>query len=151
MSSRFRDAEHLLRLAALFVVGILVFIVGRALLIPEGFGAIGHYRVGAIADNREQAFVYAGRGACADCHDDVVATKSEGAHAGVGCEACHGPLAAHANDPASVVPELPRPDELCMKCHRQSVAKPEGFPQVEPEEHAMGEECTACHEPHVPL
>ena len=38
---------------------------------------------------------------------DIVTTKGQGKHVHVNCEACHGPLANHANDPASVTPGLP--------------------------------------------
>ena len=43
-----KDAEHLFRLAGLFVAGLVVFLVVRAWLIPENFGAYGHYRPGAV-------------------------------------------------------------------------------------------------------
>jgi hypothetical protein len=47
---------------------------------------------------------------------------------GVRCEACHGPAAAHARDPARVRPKNPaqltagRLNELCGACHRMPVA-----------------------------
>jgi hypothetical protein len=69
---------------------------------------------------------------------------------GVGCEACHGPLAAHVADPATVVPQKPDPSAVCLVCHVQNLAKPKGFPQIEPTEH-YGDACGACHKPHVPL
>ncbi|HXV76167.1 MAG TPA: multiheme c-type cytochrome [Candidatus Polarisedimenticolaceae bacterium] len=151
MSSRLHDAEHLVRLGGLFTAGVLLFLLVRGLLIPDGFGAIGHYRVGAIDDNRDQPPVYAGREACTDCHSEVVEAKTGGAHAAIGCEACHGPLAGHAGDPAGAMPELPDPQRLCLGCHRSSVTKPEWFPQVAADEHAAGEPCGSCHLPHVPL
>ena len=48
----FKDMEHLLRLAALFAVGVLVFGVARAELVPATFGTLGHYRAQAIDDIR---------------------------------------------------------------------------------------------------
>ena len=95
--------------------------------------------------------VAAGADLCADCHDDVATAKRDGGHSGSGCEACHGPLADHADDPGSVVPELPRPDDVCLTCHLQNVAKPPEFPQIDPQQHGEGEPCSMCHDPHVPL
>jgi hypothetical protein len=39
-------------MAGLFAVGLTAFLLLRWLMVPEGFGELGHYRVGAIADNR---------------------------------------------------------------------------------------------------
>lgn len=66
------------------------------------------------------------------------------------CEACHGPLANHANDPASVTPGLPDTAVLCARCHTASAAKPKDFPQVDPADHSGGMPCKTCHNPHNP-
>ena len=42
---------------------------------------------------------FAGHQTCETCHTDIADTKTKGAHAHVNCEACHGALAAHADDP----------------------------------------------------
>ena len=47
----FKDAGHLFRLAAVFVVGGLAFVGVRALLVPKSFGEYGHYRGDALAEN----------------------------------------------------------------------------------------------------
>jgi hypothetical protein len=60
------------------------------------------------------------------------------------------PLLRHAEDPASVKPELPDTAVLCARCHTASAAKPKGFPQVNPEEHSSGVPCQTCHNPHSP-
>lgn len=150
MRERLEDYEHLLRLGLLFVGGFVVFLVLRALLVPEGFGEIGHYRVGAIEDNRAHPVKFAGAAACNDCHPDVQEAKAEAAHAGVRCEACHGALAAHAFDPSANSAERPDASALCPVCHTENVAKPRGFPQVDPVEHAEGMSCTDCHDTHRP-
>ena len=150
MRELFRDAGHLVRLAALFAVAIAAFLLVRALLIPKTFGDYGHYRAAALGEIRERGIKYAGRAACLDCHEDIGAAKAGGKHAGVGCEACHGALAAHVADPASVVPQKPDASAVCLVCHVQNLAKPKGFPQVDPKEH-YGDECGGCHKPHVPL
>lgn len=152
VARRFGHAEHLVRLAGLFVVGISAFLVVRAVAVPEGFGRHGHFRAGALDDNRAQQALFAGRQACADCHDDVAATAADGAHAGVGCESCHGALATHAlDDPGAQTPVALEPLAVCMVCHRLNAGKAAGFPQVDAEEHAAGEDCTLCHDPHSPL
>lgn len=152
MHELIRDREHLFRLALLFLLGIALFLVVRGLFVPEGFGELGHYRTGALADDRDRPLVFAGRAACADCHGDVVEAKTGGAHAGVGCEACHGPQAAHAaaDDPSAVLAGKPDPETLCLICHRDNAAKPEGFPRIDPKEHNAGASCHDCHAPHRP-
>ncbi|MGE5602943.1 MAG: hypothetical protein ACM30E_07815 [Nitrososphaerales archaeon] len=149
MRQRFKDSEHLLRLAGLFAAGVALFFVARSALIPEGFGEYGHYRPGALQDNREKHNLFAGAAACADCHD-VTQALSAGKHASVHCEACHGALSAHASDPAKAAAKRPDPRLLCPVCHARNVAKPAQFPQVDPQEHAGGASCTDCHDPHSP-
>jgi hypothetical protein len=150
MNERSSDYGHLGRFALLFVAGAVAFMVLRAVFIPAGFGDLGHYRSGALEDNREHRPSFAGQAACAECHEDALETKSRGKHAGVRCEACHGALAAHASDPTAAAASKPAVPDLCVVCHGESVSRPAGFPQVDPVEHAAGEACTACHAPHAP-
>ena len=150
MSGRFRDYAHVFRMAALFLAGTLLFLVVRAWLVPEDFGVYGHYRAGALADNRAHPLVFAGRAACAECHDDVVAARKGGRHERVGCEACHGALGAHAFGQTDAKPARPDPRALCISCHDAKVGKPPGYPQVHANEHAEDGPCTACHQPHSP-
>jgi hypothetical protein len=144
-----RDREHLFRMAGLFLVGIVVFVIVRTLLIPEGFGVYGHYRAGALEDNKKVKLVHAGRAACADCHSDQPEALKASRHATVGCEACHGPLAAHAEDPSKLTPKRPDPKTLCLVCHMANVAKPAGFKQILLQDHPEGV-CNECHDPHSP-
>lgn len=150
MRQTFKDSEHLLRLAGLFAAGVLLFFITRAALIPEGFGELGHYRPGSLQDNRNQRLLFAGSAACAECHGDALETLSAGRHAGVRCEACHGPLQSHASDPATAAAQRPDPLVLCAVCHEKNVAKSPQFPQVDAQEHAAGSSCTDCHEAHSP-
>lgn len=150
MRESIKDYDHLLRLALLFVLGLVVFLIFRVVMVPAGFGDLGHFRPGALDDNRARPVSFAGAVACLDCHPDVAEEKSGGAHAGVRCEACHWALGAHAADPTEHAAEKPDALALCVKCHTANVAKPEGFPQVNPEEHRMGMSCTDCHGPHRP-
>jgi len=149
--SDLKDAGHLLRLAAVFVVAVLIFLVIRAALVPKGFGKLGHYRSEALAEIAAKPINYAGHQACETCHSDIVDVKSKGKHAGVNCESCHGPLAKHAEDPASVQPAKLEAISLCPRCHTANAAKPKSFPQVIPEDHSGGVPCDTCHKPHTPV
>ena len=137
-------------MAGLFAVGITAFFILRAVMVPKDFCVYGHYRAGALEDNSSKPIKYAGRAACLDCHSDVEEKRSGGKHAGIGCEACHGPLAAHVLDPTSTKPERPNARSICVKCHTARPSKPAGFPQVDPADHAPEGLCTECHTAHNP-
>jgi predicted CXXCH cytochrome family protein len=149
MPSRWKDSEHLLRMAGLFGAGTLVFLIAQAVLVPADFGEFGHYRTGALAANRLRPVSFAGQPACVDCHTDVAEAKGANQHRGVRCEACHGPQARHA---ATGEDKPARPDvpTLCVRCHAASPARPASFPQVNVKEHAGGDLCTSCHTAHAP-
>jgi hypothetical protein len=150
MRALFGHREHLVRVAALFAGGVVVFLLLQALLVPEDFGVYGHYRAGALDDNRARPVAHAGRAACIECHTDVQEAAKGGHHERIGCEACHGPLARHADDPAAQKAERPDSRVLCRRCHAANVARPARFPQVDPEEHAGKEACITCHPAHNP-
>jgi uncharacterized CHY-type Zn-finger protein len=146
----FQDAGHLFRLAAVFVVGGVLFLVIRGVLVPRSFGEYGHYRGNAITETASRPISYAGHQVCEACHADVLEVKSKGVHKGVACESCHGPLAKHADDPASVQPLKLNTAVLCVRCHEANLAKPQKFPQVVSAEHSGGAACNTCHQPHSP-
>jgi hypothetical protein len=145
-----QDISHLLRMAAVFLLGLIAFLAFRSAFIPKSFGRYGHYRGDAIAEITARPIAYAGHQACEMCHPEVAETKSKGAHAHVNCETCHGPLAKHADDPAALAPQKPNVVRLCIRCHNENIAKPQGFPQVNAKEHSGGQLCTTCHQPHGP-
>jgi len=148
--NRFKDAEHLLRVALVFAVAIIAFLLLRAVLVPRSFGEYGHYRGNAIAEVAAHPVSFAGHEACEVCHSDVLAVKHDGKHAGVNCEACHGALAKHADDPATVQPPKLDTAVLCARCHQANAAKPKSFPQVVAADHSAGLPCETCHQPHSP-
>lgn len=150
MGTKFQDYEHLLRLAGLFVIGVLVFVAAQSVLVPADFGTYGHYRAGALVTAAAHAPVYAGERTCVDCHEDVATARAPGKHARVRCESCHGPLAAHATSPGEAKVVKPDPKVLCVRCHEKTPARPAAFPQVNSVEHSGGERCTTCHQPHAP-
>ena len=147
----FKDAGHVFRLVAVFAVGVMVFVGVRAFLVPKSFGQYGHYRGDALADIAARPVAFAGHQACEDCHADVLEKKKSGRHAHVNCEACHGPLAKHVDDPGSVQPPKLDTAVLCVRCHEANTAKPKGFPQVASAEHSTGLPCDTCHQPHSPV
>ena len=137
-------------MALLFAAGVAAFAIVRAALIPEGFGVYGHYRAGAIDDNRAQPLVHAGRDACTTCHAERAEELAGGTHKDVGCESCHGPTGAHALRPAEAKAERPDGRALCQRCHAKNITRPAAFPQVDPAEHAPEGSCTDCHAAHSP-
>ena len=150
MSSGFKDSAHLIRVAVVLLLGAVAFVALRAAVIPKSFGQFGPYRGKALFEMQARPIKYAGHEVCEGCHPDVADTKSKGVHAHVNCEACHGPLANHADDPAAVKPVLPDVGKLCIQCHSENIAKPVGFPQVNVAEHSGGQDCKTCHQPHSP-
>ena len=145
-----RDWVHLIRPAVVLLAAMALFLVLRSAVIPKAFGQYGHYRPGALNDIRQRPLAYAGQATCVLCHDDEAKVRAAGKHAHVACEACHGPQAQHADDPASHVPKLPDVANLCRRCHEKDAAKPKNFPQVVTVEHSSGMACNACHQPHNP-
>ena len=150
MPDNLKNAAHLIRLALVFLVGFLLFVAVRAAVMPPSFGKYGHFRAVALDDNRNVKPSYAGQDTCAVCHDEVLQTKLKGSHKTVHCEACHGPQAAHADDPTTIKPPRPNAQLLCPRCHERDAAKPAGFKQVDIKSHSQGLECAGCHQPHSP-
>jgi uncharacterized CHY-type Zn-finger protein len=149
--SVFKDGGHLFRFAGIFVFLFIVFLIVRGYVVPKSFGKYGHYRANAITDIAAHPIKFAGHQTCESCHVDVLDVKKAGKHAHVNCEACHGALAKHAEDPTSVVPVKPDTAVLCVRCHEKSVARPKDFPQVASADHANGIPCQTCHNPHNPM
>jgi cytochrome c553 len=140
----------LIRPAIVLLAGLGLFMVVRSAVVPRGFGQYGHFRPGALADIRQHPVSYAGQATCVLCHEDEGKVRATGKHVRVACEACHGPLATHAGDPAASVPKLPDVATLCARCHEKDAAKPKTFPQVVTAEHSGGMLCDTCHQPHNP-
>lgn len=145
-----KESEHLVRLVLVLVLGLLAFLVIRRAVIPAGFGQFGHYRPGTLKDVRARPIAYAGHELCESCHDTIAAKKAATRHGKISCEACHGALAKHAEDPVSLKPAKPNPATLCAGCHEADSAKPKSFPQVTSKEHSQGQSCGVCHDPHSP-
>ncbi len=150
MSDLFKNKVHLVRMAGLFLVGIVAFVILRWWMVPKSFGEYGHYRGAALGEIASLPMHYAGRAACEECHTDIVAQRKGSPHEQIGCETCHGPLLAHAEAGGEPKPALPDSRQLCPRCHSASPYRPKGFPQVVVADHAPEGQCTACHNPHAP-
>jgi len=146
----FKDIEHLVRLALVMAIGVVAFVLVRAAVIPRSFGQYGHYRGAALAEISSRPIAFAGHQVCESCHTEVVEQKKLGKHIVVPCEACHGALAGHAEDPASVTPPKLDTAVVCARCHEANSAKPRTFPQVVTVDHSGGIACDTCHQPHRP-
>lgn len=160
--ARFSHAQHVVRVAGLFAVGLLAFLILRWLVVPADFGQYGFYRGGALSEARARPLAYAGAKSCEACHHDTYALPKdwpkiepgkeppEDKHAIMRCETCHGPLAAHAADKTIPVAQVGA-DKLCLTCHREIAGRPRSQPQIVPnEDHGNGEACMSCHAPHFP-
>lgn len=146
---KFRDVEHLFRLAAIFAFGALAFVIAAAQMRPDDFGRDGHYRPASVDQVRARPIAYAGQKACVECHTDIADARALARHKSVACESCHGPLAKHAAGADEARPA--RPDGvLCARCHAAKTGKPKRYPVVDIKEHAGGESCLTCHKPHDP-
>lgn len=124
--------------------------IARALLIPSDFGKYGHYRASAVEEVASQEIKYAGREACAECHDEVVEVKTGGYHRNLACEVCHGPAALHIEDQEAVELRVPRERGYCPLCHEYLPSRPTGFPQIVAASHNPLKACVGCHDPHDP-
>ena len=151
MGGPLRHAQHVIRMAGLFLAGVLAFLVLRSIFVPADFGTLGHYRASALTTNRDKPLAYAGHAACAECHPDVVDKRAGQRHARVACEGCHGPSARHAAAEEGA-PNPPRPDgrTTCLRCHERDASRPPAHPQITPAEHAPEGPCLACHDAHAP-
>lgn len=145
-----RIPQQIVPLAALFAVMLTALITARALLIPDTFGDLGHYRAGAIPEIAAQGITYAGAAVCGECHDDVAESKLTSRHSRVPCETCHGPAANHVDEPDEYLPKTPRQRGHCELCHGYNQSRPSGFPQILTERHYPGQTCSECHDPHDP-
>src|SRR5581483_329598 len=150
MKDLFRDAGHLVRVVLVFAAGLILFLSLRAVTVPHSFGKYGHYRADSLDEIAAKPISFAGHETCETCHQEVFDLKKTGKHAGVSCEACHGALNNHAEDPEKVAPKLPDTKVLCVRCHEANAAKPQSFPQVNSADHANGMACNTCHKPHKP-
>ena len=88
-------------LIPLFAIFIVLFLIGRHLVVPESFGKEGHYRFNSVAENAE-----------------------------LSCETCHGPGFAHYEDPDSSRLIVPESREFCGLCHQRNYIREKKLTQI---------------------
>jgi predicted CXXCH cytochrome family protein len=145
---RFKMPPQILRLV-LLTLGIVGSYVGaRTLLTPASFGQYGWFRGAALEEISARTPVYAGRKACAECHEDIGHKLALAEHKTISCESCHGVGRAHADNPDV---QITKPgDALCLRCHGFNPSRPKWLKQITVEDHYRGEKCAGCHVPHQP-
>src|SRR5512142_2814369 len=115
---------QILRIVLLAAAIVGSYLVARDLLTPPSFKQYGRFFRGAALEElaaREPA--YAGREACAECHEDEVKALAGHDHKSLSCEGCHGPSQAHAEAPDNVKPQ-PLTYGHCLRCHEANVSRP---------------------------
>ena len=150
MSRRFGNAQHVVRVAGVFLAGFLLFLIVRARFIPADFGTEGFYRLGARVDAMAKPLAYGGEVECVFCHSEQDDLRKAGRHANVKCESCHGPSWKHTQEATDIRPPKIDLPTLCVTCHTKAAGKPAAFPQVVPVSHYPGRACVSCHQPHKP-
>lgn len=142
--------EQVVRIIVIAVIFVFAFFFARWQFVPNDFGNYGHYRASALKEIAAHEIKYAGQEICNDCHDDIFELKTSGYHENLSCEICHGPAAAHTENPDEVVLPAPRQRAYCPLCHEYLPSRPTGFPQIVSASHNPMRPCIQCHNPHDP-
>ncbi len=149
--------SHIYRLIVVLGVALFLFLQVKDWLTPASWDQTAWYRTAAAEELKHLPMQYgAGKEACYACHEERREEFESGSHLNLACEACHGPGPAHANATEKLADAVVRPEKaLCLRCHAQSVARPESFPQYSEGIHAgMGADptkaCQNCHKTHSP-
>ena len=144
----FNMPPQVLRLVLLTVVIVGTYLIARSFLTPASFGQYGHYRGNALAELSSRPITFAGRKACDECHSDHFQKLAKAEHKTLGCETCHGPGQAHADNPDLKLEKLTF--SHCVRCHEESPSRPKWLKQIVSTKHYTGQRCTECHSPHEP-
>ena len=140
-------APQISRILLVFGSLAILYVGVRTQVVQEGFEKDAFHRADATTMLAGLPKSFAGREACDTCHSDK-AEESNHSLVGVGCESCHGPAGAHAEDYESGTPRVPSERKDCARCHTLLVGRPEWFPQQDIEEHNPGMPCMDCHDIH---
>lgn len=166
--------KHLWRAILLIFTVIILYIIGRVLVVQllyPTFGEYGPYRGDSLREEIALEVRHgAGNFSCGPCHRERVADFQETPHAGINCETCHAPLVTHVQfdsmvkfiaDPKNYEwtgeMQIQQARDLCVRCHESQPAKPDNFPQVVIVDHLeemdvedSADVCLDCHDPHDP-
>jgi hypothetical protein len=153
-----KDTKHIWRVFLLILLGIIVFAVGRILLVPKTFGLFGHFRASDVMEQRALEVKHQGPASCEPCHSDEHELWKMNSHKNIICEDCHAPYVTHVkNDEKYAEMEINRSYNFCLRCHQQLPARPADFPQIQVIEHLAQFQaalqdtvCFRCHSAHDP-
>ncbi len=162
-----KSTAHVRRIFSFLAAVAIAALVTQRLLRPEGFGEVGHYRLGSLFEIMSSTPVHQGNEICGECHDGIHEVHEKDIHFNVKCEDCHGPgnrhVMFHMEEGEMISEEsaaMPKEYTLegCLFCHRKLAARPRTFPQIDPVEHYgflrvnnPETRCIECHSPHEPL
>ena len=149
--NRFRMPPQIVRLVLLTIGIVASYVVARYFLTPSSFGQYGWYRGEALLERASLPVVFAGREKCAECHEPQNEQLLKAGHKTLSCEACHGPLQAHAADPVSTQTRKEDAFSTCLRCHEANPSRPKSHKQVVAKDHYSGQKCIECHPPHAPM
>jgi len=150
---------HIVRLVAVLVCALFVFLVIKEVVTPSSWNYKDWYRGDALALNSSYEAAYGGNQSCVACHEEVNKELAEFKHQALSCESCHGALADHVKEGEKFADALVDDESTwqCLNCHEARINKPVDFPQFENkknEDHRDIEDdmvCIACHTPHDPV
>jgi len=151
--------KHVFRIFLLLGVVVVSALIARIFAVPESFGLYGHYRAANLPEQAAKEVRHGGNETCGKCHGDKKGEHDGGAHLSVPCETCHDALATHVRDGKKVadMPRVKSVTRLCGRCHRDLIARRDGFPKVNIEKHVQDQGavltdqvCFDCHNPHSP-
>ncbi len=130
---------HIYRLVGLLILGVAGFVVARSALVPDTWNYSDSYREAFLDELAQKPMKHGGNDSCAGCHEDEEAGGSHksaiedlagGAHAGLSCESCHGPLADHAVGGEKIAEARVDYSRLvCLTCHSNLISSPADFPK----------------------
>ena len=129
MGERSRPYAHVLRVAGFFLFGFAVFLVVRWALVPADFGRLGFYRAArSTVPARSRSGTPAKPPASTVTRSRRSCARARGTSA-CECEACHGPLARHADgDFDNDKPRALNPRLFCWPCHAELGRPPRARP-----------------------
>jgi hypothetical protein len=149
--------SHVLRPLWVVIGFVALVLAGRALVVPEDFGAhemgyrFGWHRKGNEQEWKDFPAKYASREYCRPCHAAEWDMIGGSPHAAINCQNCHGPALGHPGDPVKL--PIDRDRTLCLRCHAKLPYEQTGrarIPGIGDEAHNPGMPCATCHNPHAP-
>ncbi len=157
--------KHIMRLLGVLGTIAVLFVVVRTMAVPKDFGKTGHFRFGAIEEEKAKTPRFQGADACKNCHAEVFKIWTAGKHKHhIQCENCHGPRFWHIRqmngEPDATPPKAYWNATGIVECKRCHVKTFERAPQVKSIESVQAHvtemggtfnpttKCTDCHNQH---